>query len=96
MAEAGVATLIDQEEPAPNTNWTLVLRATASALDRCRPFVIDSAALRIWMFCIHARKLGMANDARMPMITMPINNSTSENPNCLDFGWALNTHLLCS
>lgn len=53
IPEAGVTTLTFQEEPAPNMNATLVLRATASARARCNPFVIDSAALRISEFLIH-------------------------------------------
>ena len=88
---AGVTKLIVQEEFVPRIKVTLVLRDTASALARCNPFVMDSAAVRIWVFFIHVRKLGMAIPSKMAMIVMPIINSISENPKDLDFGKTFNT-----
>ena len=87
-------TCTSQDVPAPITNSTLALRDTASARALCSPLDTDSAALRIWEFCIQVRKLGTARLIRMAMTTRPTINSTNVKPLALMRFAALNTRLL--
>jgi hypothetical protein len=51
---AGFTTATVQSEFGPMTNCTLVFRRSASARASCSPLEIESAVLRILVFCIHA------------------------------------------
>ena len=94
-------TQILQPESAPRVNATLVLRAIASARAFCKPFWIDSAAVRILVLSIMVWKLGIAIDASIARTATPIISSSSENPECfehknldagtLDFGYVFST-----
>ena len=70
--------------PAPpfpvSVNSTGVLRRIASALAYCKPFDTDSAAVRIWLFCIHSLKLGMPVAAKIATIATTTIISMRESP----------------
>jgi len=63
-------------------NWkrTVVLRRTASMRACCKPFCIDSAVLRICMFCIQLAKEGIASASKKARMDMPTRSSTRVTP----------------
>ncbi len=65
-------------------NRTLALRLTASDRANCKPFRMDSAAVRFCVFCIHRLNAGKPAESRMAIMTSPIISSIRETPSCLD------------
>lgn len=66
------------------SNRTLALRLTASVRASCKPFWMDSAAVRFCVFCIHRLNAGKPAESRIAIMARPITSSIRETPSCLD------------